>query len=143
MNAKTAREAARGFGAIRAALAEATDEERAVIAATLQSLLAKAEVKPATKPAAAKAVTADSVNAAARKIIADGRGWGDSKAYICDVASELGTTTAAIKAQLVELNRRGEISLSRADLIEAMDACKVAESHLAHLGADFHFVQVG
>lgn len=142
MNAKTARDAAKGFGAIRAALAEATPEERAVIAATLQSLLAKAEGPKSGKPAAPQAVTADSVNAAARKIIADGRGWGDSKAYICDVAAELGTSTRELAPVLMGLLAAGQVYLSRADLVEALDQAKLRASYIDHLGAEFHFVQL-
>ena len=49
-------------------------------------------------------------------------------------------TLPEFKARLVEANGRRLLSLSRADLVQAMDPALVAESETAHLTATFHFV---
>jgi hypothetical protein len=46
------------------------------------------------------------------------------------------------KARLVEANRDGLLSLSRADLVQAMDPARVAESETHYLNAVFHFVRI-
>jgi hypothetical protein len=46
------------------------------------------------------------------------------------------------KVRLVEANRVRSVTLSRADLVEAMNPDDVRESEARHLGATFHFVRV-
>lgn len=46
------------------------------------------------------------------------------------------------KARLVEANRDGLLTLSRADLVEVMDPARVTESETHYLNATFHFVLV-
>ena len=46
------------------------------------------------------------------------------------------------KRRLTEANREGHLSLSRADLVSAMDPQDVAESETHYLNAAFHFVQI-
>lgn len=46
------------------------------------------------------------------------------------------------KDLLVEAHQRGELTLSRADLVQAMDPGDVAASETRHLNATYHFIQV-
>lgn len=51
-------------------------------------------------------------------------------------------TLPEFKARLVEANRDGLLRLSRADLVQAMDPARVAESETTYLNATFHFVLI-
>lgn len=89
----------------------------------------------------------DAVNAAARDVLAERRGWGEHKAFILDVFGKLAAlnptmTLDGFKALLIELQRDGSVDLSRADLPEAMDSGKVRRSEIASLGSTYHFVRV-
>ncbi len=44
------------------------------------------------------------------------------------------------KKKLLEANRRGLLTLMRADLVGAMDPAEVAQSEINDRGATFHFV---
>lgn len=74
--------------------------------------------------------------------------FGDDKVFISHVLRQLDTEGFAvgdvkgIKDRLVEVNRRGLLSLNRADLIEAMDPKDVAASEVKYLNATFHFVRI-
>jgi hypothetical protein len=88
---------------------------------------------------------AEQVRTAARSSIA-GR-FGPNKVFIGQVWRQLETqpaflqmNLAAFKSRLVEANRAGLVSLSRADLVEAMNPHDVATSETRHLNAVFHFV---
>ena len=86
------------------------------------------------------AFTAPQILTAARSVVA--RGYAN-QAYLCDVATALGTTVSALAGTLNDLHRKGEITLCRADLVGAMDAGKVAASEIHHpmlASATFHFV---
>ncbi|WPB77179.1 hypothetical protein KYC5002_50400 [Archangium violaceum] len=48
----------------------------------------------------------------------------------------------AFKSRLVEANRARFLSLSRADLVEAMDPADVTDSETRYLGATFHFISL-
>lgn len=90
----------------------------------------------------------DAVNAAARDVLAAGMGWGERKAFVVDVFDRLqrfnpSLTLDGLKALLVELLRDGAVSLSRADLPEAMPTHLVRRSEIATLGSTYHFVVVG
>ena len=77
---------------------------------------------------------------AARRV---GPTWG-SKAWICQVAAELGVTVAALRADLVRAHRedtRGGI-LTRCDLVQAAPPDLLAASVVRDLNAEFHFVEV-
>jgi hypothetical protein len=74
--------------------------------------------------------------------------WGEQKVFISHVwdqycrddaqpAIELDT----FKKWLVRANQAGFLSLSRADLIDAMDANDVRRSEISSLGATFHFIK--
>ncbi len=47
------------------------------------------------------------------------------------------------KQALVDAHRRGVLTLTRADLVAAMDPKDVAASETHHLNATYHFIQLG
>jgi hypothetical protein len=51
-------------------------------------------------------------------------------------------TLPVFKARLVEANQAGLLRLSRADLVQAMDQARLAESETPYLNATFHFVLI-
>ncbi|MGZ3459630.1 MAG: hypothetical protein ACXU86_14140, partial [Archangium sp.] len=80
----------------------------------------------------------------AAKASASGR-FGEDKIFISHVWRTLrdqlqGLDEQSFKSRLVEANREQLLSLSRADLVEAMNPSDVAESETRHLGATFHFI---
>ncbi|PTL77074.1 hypothetical protein [Vitiosangium sp. GDMCC 1.1324] len=80
----------------------------------------------------------------AAKDSASGR-FGEDKIFISHVWRTLrgqfqGLDEQTFKNRLVEANRAQLLSLSRADLVEAMDPGDVAESETRYLGATFHFI---
>lgn len=73
--------------------------------------------------------------------------FGDDKVFISHVwrnlQPELRRDGAELfKRRLAEANRIGLLSLSRADLVQAMDPEDVRESEMEYLNARFHFVRV-
>lgn len=74
--------------------------------------------------------------------------FGDHKVFIAHVFRQLGATGAAgadldaFKARLVSAHRSGLLSLSRADLVEAMAPEDVDASEARYLSATFHFVGI-
>ena len=82
---------------------------------------------------------AEKVNAAAKTLVQRGIGFGD-KAYISDVAKELGSTTSRLAPLLVNWNNIGWVRLSRADLVGAMPRDKVRDSEIDVGGGTFNFV---
>lgn len=76
------------------------------------------------------------------------RRYGPSKVFIGSVwerlredpdFSQLGE--AGFKDFLVAAHQRGDLTLSRADLVSAMDPADVAASETRHLNATYHFIQ--
>jgi hypothetical protein len=76
--------------------------------------------------------------------------FGDNKAFIASVwrclsedpdLESLGED--GFKRLLVEAHQRGDIVLSRADLVAAMDPAEVRASETQHLNATYHFIQIG
>lgn len=68
-----------------------------------------------------------------------------AKVFISWVERELDTAgynIDGIRARLVGAGQAGLLSLSRADLVEAMPPRDVEESELTHLGATVHFVRL-
>lgn len=88
---------------------------------------------------------ARAVRAAAAEVTGDGR-FGDRRVFIAALwrrvaEGELaGLTLADFKRRLLEANQAGDLSLARADLVDAMDPALVAESEIRDLGSSFHFV---
>lgn len=89
---------------------------------------------------------AAAVRAAARHMPAAGR-FGDEKVFVSAIWRALdpdrqfpGLTIDGYKARLLDANRRGALTLARADLVGAMDPREVAASEIRHLNATFHFV---
>ncbi len=71
--------------------------------------------------------------------------FGEDKIFISHVWRTLrnqvqGLDDRTFKDRLVEANRERLLSLSRADLVEAMDPTDVADSETRYLGATFHFI---
>jgi hypothetical protein len=71
--------------------------------------------------------------------------FGTDKVFISHVWRALrdqlqGLEEQAFKDRLVEANRARLLSLSRADLVEAMDPADVSASETRYLGATFHFI---
>jgi hypothetical protein len=71
--------------------------------------------------------------------------FGEDKVFISHVWRILqrqaqGLDERTFKDRLVEANRERLLSLSRADLVEAMDPKDVADSETRYLGASFHFI---
>ena len=73
-----------------------------------------------------RALTRGMVLDAARIV---GPTWG-RKAWLSDVAAELGTTVHEIGPDLLRMHRAGDIELARCDLVQAAPAGKVAASEL-------------
>jgi hypothetical protein len=80
------------------------------------------------------------VNEAARA--AESGRFGDNKVFISHVHRRIGGALDDFKARLIEAHRGGLVSLSRADLVEAMDPVDVRESETRYLSATYHFVRV-
>jgi len=77
-------------------------------------------------------------------------GWfGDNKVFISHVWEQLKSDRPfatlgldGFKQRLVEANRAGKLTLSRADLVQLMDPADVRDSEVIYLTATFHFVLV-
>lgn len=75
--------------------------------------------------------------------------FGREKVFISHVLRQLAREgevlgdEEAFKTRLVEVHRRHLLSLSRADLVEAMKPEDVAESETRYMNATFHFVRLG
>lgn len=91
---------------------------------------------------------------AVEKILAAARApgttrFGSGKAFIGAVWQRLSTDPelgglgeAGFKRLLVEAHQRGELTLSRADLVSAMDPKELEASETRHLNATYHFIQI-
>ncbi|HYO70155.1 MAG TPA: hypothetical protein VEU33_29170, partial [Archangium sp.] len=82
----------------------------------------------------------------AAKSAASGR-FGEDKIFISHVWRSLqgqlrGLDEQSFKSRLIEANRARFLSLSRADLVEAMDPADVSASETRYLGATFHFISL-
>ncbi|QRN97424.1 hypothetical protein JRI60_52270 [Archangium violaceum] len=80
----------------------------------------------------------------AAKASTSGR-FGEDKIFISHVWRSLrdqlqGLDEKSFKDRLIAANRERFLSLSRADLVEAMDPADVADSETRYLGATFHFI---
>lgn len=71
---------------------------------------------------------------------------GSDKRFISDLWARLGTRAApslqAFKERLFQAHQARLLSMSRADLVEAMPPDKVAVSEFEYLGSTWHFVRV-
>ncbi|WAM28040.1 hypothetical protein [Myxococcus sp. NMCA1] len=100
-----------------------------------------ADTKPGAPPS--PAAFAERVLSVARAL-PTGR-FGENKVFISHVWKALQpewSTREAFDAALLEANRTRLLSLTRADLVSAMDPKDVAESEVRSFGASFHFVVV-
>ncbi len=82
----------------------------------------------------------------ARQLIAAGRSFGPRKVFISDLAAAMGAAVETAKEFLLAAHRAGLLTLSRADLVEAMDPAVVAASETEFVSQfgriEFHFVTV-
>lgn len=71
--------------------------------------------------------------------------FGDDKVFVSHLFRELHPPYASLdrfKEELLELHRERHLTLSRADLVEAMNPRDVAESEIRQHNATFHFVRL-
>jgi hypothetical protein len=73
-----------------------------------------------------------------------GSTFGERQVYISAVWEQTGgrLSLEAFKAELVELARRGEVELVRADLVNVMDPALVEASEVCRGAARYHFVVI-
>jgi len=83
---------------------------------------------------------AEKVNATARDLLRRGVGFGGNRAFISDVAKELGSSTARLAPLLVCWNNLGWVQLARADLVDAMSPDKVRDSEIDVGHGAVHFI---
>ena len=76
---------------------------------------------------------------------ANGAEFGDAR-YISDVVDDLATrtgkSTGEIQEALLQAHRRGDLTLSRADMANAMDQAKIARSEIGYGAAQFHLIKL-
>lgn len=130
-------------------------------AAILRRWIAGLEIAPAAKPRAdaapapnpPKVVEPLDDDAFATRVLDAARAsktgrFGDNKVFISHVFRKLLQEGAvaddadAFKGRLVSAHRNGLLSLSRADLVEAMNPEDVESSEARYLSASFHFVRI-
>lgn len=149
----TFREAAGRGGAegegIRAALAFALSRRDELLAfAGANNVLATGQVEQRATLALVAKPSPDDLLAAVRGAISrvgsDGR-FGKDKVFIAALWKRVAVRWPSLsldefKSWLVTANRNEQVTLARADLVDAMDAKLVEESEISSLGATFHFV---
>jgi hypothetical protein len=80
--------------------------------------------------------------AAASAVGQEGR-FGDQKVFLGPIRDSLGLDAQRFAALVTEANKRNQLTLSRADLVAAMDPQMVASSQIQNrMGAQFHFLQM-
>lgn len=141
--------------AVEQLAARAAGASRADAEAVRLTLLRKwflPEQPPATTPASHSRDTAPSVKVdgfaehvlSVARALPTGR-FGRDKVFISHVWKALQpewNNRQAFDAALLEANRTQQLSLTRADLVSAMNPADVAESEVRSFGASFHFVVV-
>ncbi|WP_224370115.1 hypothetical protein [Hyalangium versicolor] len=134
--------------AARTVKASRPDAE-AIRMAALRGWLLPAETEATSTPAPAPApAPEDSLSAFAERVLAAARAsptgrFGENKVFISHVWKALQPewgNREAFDQQLLEANRTRRLSLSRADLVEAMNPADVSESEVSAYGASFHFI---
>lgn len=90
---------------------------------------------------------AETLEAFARRVVAAARTartgrFGEHKVFLSHVHRAIGGDLEAFKARAIEAHRAGLLTLSRADLVEAMPAADVRASEALYLGEQFHFVRL-
>jgi hypothetical protein len=143
--------------AARAAGATRVDAEAVRLSLLRRWAMPEPGATPATAPTDAPAPTPerdtepqDSVASFAERVLAVARAlptgrFGQNKVFISHVWKALQPewgSREAFDVALLEANRTRRLSLTRADLVSAMDPRDVAESEVRSYGASFHFVVV-
>jgi hypothetical protein len=135
--------AAQSIGARRA------DPEELRLAVVRSWLAPAAETAPREGPASPTPRSFGGLEDFAARVLEAARAsptgrFGAHKVFISHVyralRAPLGLDESTFKQRLLEANRARLLSLSRADLVEAMEPTDVAASETRYLGATFHFI---
>jgi hypothetical protein len=124
--------------------------------AALRQWIDGAPTAPAPAPAPAPAIPPApfDLDAFARRVLDAARStrtgrFGDDKVFVSHVFQALRADPRfaamgldVFKQRLAEANNARRLDLSRADMVEAMDPEDVAQSRVAYLGAEFHFIRI-
>jgi hypothetical protein len=120
--------------------------------AALRRWIDRAPAAPA--PAATTPPAPFDAEAFARRVLDAARStrtgrFGDDKVFVSHVFRTLSVDPRfaamgldAFKQWLAEANNARRLDLSRADMVEAMNPEDVAQSRVAYLGAEFHFIRI-
>lgn len=95
---------------------------------------------PAPAPAKRLELTAENIYREAAKVPASGR-W-HSNVYLWPLLQRFGLTPQEALGDLISLHRDGDITLRRADLVEAMDPEMLKRSEIKVSGTLFHFIEL-
>jgi hypothetical protein len=136
--------------AARAAGATRVDAEALRLAALRGWLLPAGTEPPPTPTPTAEATPTDPIATFAQRVLTVARSsptgrFGHNKVFISHVWRALRPEVGSrelFDARLLEANRARHLSLTRADLVTAMDPTDVAESEVNSSGSSFHFVVV-
>jgi hypothetical protein len=136
--------------AAHAAGATRADAEALRLATLRGWLLPAGAMPPAASTPTAEATPADPIATFAQRVLDVARSsptgrFGHNKVFISHVWRALRQEVASrevFDARLVEANRTRHLSLTRADLVTAMDPTDVAESEVHASGSSFHFVVI-
>jgi hypothetical protein len=129
--------------------------------AALRQWIDGAPTAPAPAPAAAPVPVPPpappppiDLDAFARRVVEAARStptgrFGDDKVFVSHVFRVLSVDPRfaamgldGFKQRLAEANNARRLDLSRADMVEAMNPEDVAQSRVAYLGAEFHFIRI-
>jgi hypothetical protein len=113
-------------------------------AAAAMPLPPKAKTKRGAKPAPAPArleLNAANLLAVADALPASAK-YHHRNVFLWPLLQRFGLTPQEAKSALIKMHQNEEITLTRADLVEAMDPELVRRSEISHSGARFHFLTV-
>ena len=99
-----------------------------------------AKVKSAPAPAPLE-LTASNLLEVAENLPASAKYHGRN-VFLWPLLQRFGLTPQEAKPALMKMHQNDEITLTRADLVEAMDPEMVRRSEVSHSGARFHFLTV-
>jgi hypothetical protein len=108
-----------------------------------------ASMEPATRPAPPAPPGDNALAGFAARVVAAAQAsptgrFGDDKVFIWHVMRHLGVNDeVAFKQRLIDAHRARLLTLSRADLVDAMDPQDVARSETRYSNATYHFVRLG
>ncbi len=124
------------------AVVKAVDDTFPEASGALKTTTTRAAVSRASVPPPSRRpleITAANLYAEAAKLPASARFH--RQTFLGPLLERFGTTPQRAKAQLWKLFQNDEITLSRADLVEAMNPALVRSSEIEHHGARFHLLE--